>query len=44
MLLGAYPQDLLWGHVGRAPTRNNTSMTSNTVEIVIEVSLSVEVG
>jgi hypothetical protein len=34
-LLGAYPQDLLWGQVGSAPTRNRTSTTSNTVEMVI---------
>jgi hypothetical protein len=34
MPLGAYPQDLLWGHVGSAPTRNKRSTTSNTVKIV----------
>lgn len=39
MPLGAYPQDLLWGQVGSEPTRNNTSITSNTVERVIGVLL-----
>ena len=43
MPLGAYPQDLLWGQVGSAPTRIKTSTTSNTVEMVIEALLSVEV-
>jgi len=43
MLLGAYPQDLLWGQVGSAQTKNKTSMISR-VEAVIRVLLSVEVN
>jgi len=38
--LGPYPQFLLWGQEGNAPTRIKISTTSNTVEIVIEVLLT----
>lgn len=41
--LGPYPHDLLCGQLGKAPTRNKTSITSNKVETVIKVLLLVEV-
>jgi hypothetical protein len=37
--LGAYPQLLLWGHVGNAPNRNRISMTNKIVPKFMRVLL-----